>query len=478
MIRLRLTSLSATDQGRQSAHKTNDPKSLRGHDLKASIFHRLSHGLERYFPEKRMFLRSDTDTRFIRLHPFTQLAMVCGGAVLLGWTILATSILLMDSIGSGSAREQAIREQKLYEDRLNTLSTNLKSRSDEALQAQQRFNVALQEVSQMQSLLLASEDRRKELETGIDVIQATLQRVMKERDESLEKSTLLVAELKSVTGSAKTVAGRQRETEGMVDYLTAELAAVSKTRDENIGEAASLTQDIAQLNAEAQLERERHNRIFTQLEEAVTISLVPLDKMFNAAGLPADRIIETVRRGYSGQGGPLTPLSMTTQGGIESPVAARTNSILERLDNLNLYRIAAEKAPFAMPVKASYRHTSSFGYRRDPKTGGRRMHSGTDFAAASGTPIYATADGVVSHAAWSSGYGRLIKIKHEFGIETRYAHLLRLRVKPGQRVSRGERIGDMGNSGRSTGTHLHYEIRIGGNAVNPMTYIKAARDVF
>ena len=82
------------------------------------------------------------------------------------------------------------------------------------------------------------------------------------------------------------------------------------------------------------------------------------------------------------------------------------------------------------------------------------------------------------HAGRQSAYGKLIKIQHEFGFETRYAHLSKIRVKVGQRVSRGERIGDMGNTGRSTGPHLHYEIRLGGTAVNPMKYIKAARDVF
>jgi murein DD-endopeptidase MepM/ murein hydrolase activator NlpD len=84
----------------------------------------------------------------------------------------------------------------------------------------------------------------------------------------------------------------------------------------------------------------------------------------------------------------------------------------------------------------------------------------------------------VIFAGRQSAYGRLIKIKHDFGYETRYAHLSKIRVKNGQRVSRGERIGDMGNTGRSTGTHLHYEIRSNGKAVNPMNYIKAAKDVF
>ena len=171
-------------------------------------------------------------------------------------------------------------------------------------------------------------------------------------------------------------------------------------------------------------------------------------------------------------GGPLTPLSFSTMGGEPDPDSLRANSILDAMDRINLYRIAAERAPFDIPVRSDFRFTSGFGQRWG------RMHAGTDFAAPIGTPVYATADGVVTEAGWSSGYGRLIKIQHEFGIETRYAHLNAIRVTVGQRVSRGERIGDMGNSGRSTGPHLHYEVRVGGQAVNPMIYIRAGRDVF
>ena len=178
------------------------------------------------------------------------------------------------------------------------------------------------------------------------------------------------------------------------------------------------------------------------------------------------------------RGGPLMPLSFSTRGEAPSPDTLRANRLLGQMDKLNMYRIAAQKAPFANPLKSSFRFSSPFGYRRDPKTGGRRMHSGTDFAAGMGTPIHSTAEGVVTHAGWSSGYGRLVKIQHEFGVETRYAHMSKLRVKVGQRVSRGQRIGDMGTSGRSTGVHLHYEVRVGGKAVNPMIFIKAANDVF
>ena len=106
------------------------------------------------------------------------------------------------------------------------------------------------------------------------------------------------------------------------------------------------------------------------------------------------------------------------------------------------------------------------------------MHAGADFAGPVGTPIYAAGDGVVTHASWLSSYGRLVKIKHENGVETRYAHMNKIRVKKGQRVSRGDRIGDMGNTGRSTGPHLHYEVRVNGTPIDPMKFIKAGKNVF
>jgi murein DD-endopeptidase MepM/ murein hydrolase activator NlpD len=105
------------------------------------------------------------------------------------------------------------------------------------------------------------------------------------------------------------------------------------------------------------------------------------------------------------------------------------------------------------------------------------MHEGIDLAGPIGTPVYSTAEGTVIFAGWSSGYGRLIKIQHENGIETRFGHLNAIRVEVGQRVSRGDRIGDMGNSGRSTGPHLHYEIRVNGEPLDPMIYIGAGEDV-
>lgn len=423
--------------------------------------------VERFFPERRLFLRSDSDTRFIRLRPETQAIAFAGGTAVIGWSIVATAILLMDSIGAGSYREQALRDQITYEQRLNALAGERDARAAEALAAQKRFNSALAEVSAMQSQLLRSEAQRRELETGLDVIQSTLGKTMKEREAFRDQYAALRQSLED--GGTALLAGTDDST---LDFLTAALARTAEERDKVVADAQDALLRADEMATEIRRMEEKNDTIFRQLEEAMTVSVKPLDKMFEAAGMDPDRIIDEVRRGYSGQGGPLTPLSFSTRGEDLGPDASRANEILNQMDRLNLYRIAAQKAPFASPLKDAFRFTSGFGYRWG------RLHAGADFAAPHGTAIYATADGVVTYAGWQSGYGRLVKIKHAFGIETRYAHNSNLYVSVGQRVSRGERIAAMGNTGRSTGTHLHYEVRVGGKAVNPMTYIKAANDVF
>ena len=425
--------------------------------------------LEGFFPERRLFLRSETDTRFIRLRSGTQAIAATGAGLVVAWTIVATAILLMDSIGSGNYREQAEREQTTYQQRLNALSGERDARAHEAAQAQERFNAALQQISAMQTELLESETKRRELETGIDVIQATLRKTMKEREAASERVASLQQQIE---GGTRVASAGNGEGDATLEMLTQALSRTAEERDQVVAAAQDALVRADRMAMELRNKESENDRIFRQLEEAMTVSVKPLDKMFEAAGMDPDRIISQVRSGYSGQGGPLTPLSLSTRSEEPSDETMRANRILNQMDRLNLYRIAAQKAPFATPLKDPFRFTSGFGRRWG------RLHAGTDFAAPHGTPIYSTADGVVIHAGWMSGYGRLVKIQHEFGIETRYAHMSKIRVEKGQRVSRGDRIGDMGNTGRSTGTHLHYEVRVGGEPVNPMIYIKAANDVF
>ncbi|XUU61522.1 M23 family metallopeptidase [Erythrobacter sp. HA6-11] len=127
--------------------------------------------------------------------------------------------------------------------------------------------------------------------------------------------------------------------------------------------------------------------------------------------------------------------------------------------------------PSRNPLDANYRLSSGYGMRTHPVLGRRKAHKGIDLAAPTGTPVYATADGVVTKAKWFSSYGLYISIDHSADLETRYAHLSKLAVEAGEYVEKGELIGYVGSTGRSTGPHLHYEVRIDGVAVDPMPYL-------
>ncbi|MFM7403195.1 MAG: peptidoglycan DD-metalloendopeptidase family protein [Erythrobacter sp.] len=161
--------------------------------------------------------------------------------------------------------------------------------------------------------------------------------------------------------------------------------------------------------------------------------------------------------------------------------ASNIDPRFERL-GLSLARMAVmERALLGIPhvVPSPVQNiTSGFGYRRDPFNGRGAMHSGIDFKGPIGSPVFAAAAGRVTYAGWKAGYGQAIDIAHGNGMSTRYAHLSRIGVRVGQPVAAGSTIGGLGNTGRSTGPHLHFEIRINDRAVNPRPFLEAAPDVF
>ncbi|SFI42922.1 M23 family metallopeptidase [Jannaschia pohangensis] len=442
--------------------------------MKQRLSDRLNARLERHLPEQRLFMKSEEGTRFVRMRPLTQASVLLGGALVLGWTVVVTSFFLIGAITSGSNRDQTARAQIAYETRLAALSSERDIRAAESEQALERFYAALEEVSKMQGIVLASEQRVRELETGIEVIQRTLRRTVTERNEARDAVETLEARLEGAPEAAALAERLAADSAATAEALATVLDSTAKARDDAMLVAETADAEIARMEALAEVMADRNDRIFTRLEDALETSLAPLDRVFSRAGISSDALLQSVRSGYAGQGGPLEPVVLSTRGGGNIPdiETDRANRILDKLDDVGMYRSAAESLPIAHPVSAPHRRTSGFG----PRWG--RMHSGMDFASSRGTPIQATADGVVTHAGWQSGYGKLIKIEHALGFETRYAHLNSINVSVGQRVSRGQTIGGMGTTGRSTGVHLHYEIRRGGQALNPLTFINAGQDVF
>lgn len=128
-----------------------------------------------------------------------------------------------------------------------------------------------------------------------------------------------------------------------------------------------------------------------------------------------------------------------------------------------------QSTPSIRPVYTGYIN-DSFGYRRDPFTGRREFHYGVDITTPSGTPIFSTADGVVGEAGYQSGYGNVVKINHGYGYSTLYAHLSRISVRPGDAIKRGQKVGEVGVTGRTTGPHLHYEVKQFNINKNPLDF--------
>ncbi|GAB6084492.1 M23 family metallopeptidase [Desulfuromonas carbonis] len=154
---------------------------------------------------------------------------------------------------------------------------------------------------------------------------------------------------------------------------------------------------------------------------------------------------------------------------VRQAIDLRRESQEEIQGFLNDQRSLLAAKPQGWPVKGWM--TSGFGMRNSPFTGKRKMHEGLDIAARTGTPVYACADGIVSQAETAPGYGKLVVIDHGYGYKTYYAHNSKIFVKVGQRIKRGERISAVGNTGSSTGSHVHYEVRRNGVPLNPRKYL-------
>jgi murein DD-endopeptidase MepM/ murein hydrolase activator NlpD len=180
------------------------------------------------------------------------------------------------------------------------------------------------------------------------------------------------------------------------------------------------------------------------------------------------------------RGGPLVLNAPFSEFDLQKNIAELTEKVeldTEYLSDLEakLLRqsVLKDTLPNSSPINAAF-NSSSYGWRIDPFNGNKAFHEGLDFSADLGAPIFAAAGGIVTSAEQTPDYGKIVKIEHGSGLETRYAHASKLLVKVGDRVEKGQIVAEVGNTGRSTGPHLHYEIRLNGNALDPRKYLNAS----
>ncbi len=216
----------------------------------------------------------------------------------------------------------------------------------------------------------------------------------------------------------------------------------------------------------------RMMRLDAQSERLAKIAGEKDKKTSNKSSQKTDSLLPANR------GGPLINAHPMTEPDLQAAILELTNAVDARDDSLSSIEakilqqsVLKDMLPNSNPIRAAY-NSSSYGWRIDPFNGNKAFHEGLDFTANTGTPIRAAADGIVSNAEQNGAYGKLVKIEHGAGLETRYAHTSKIFVKVGERVTKGQIVAEVGSTGRSTGPHLHYEIRLNGAALDPRKYLK------
>jgi len=294
-----------------------------------------------------------------------------------------------------------------------------------------------------------------------------------EREATVAKAEERVGDYRDDIGAvASDLQKRQEFIEEMVDSLPAD-ARDGETVSDSTGEAAKTVSKVSSLIPEAAALARIEARQLVFVEKLTRYADRRAERAARAIrqlGLDPNAMVRAASRGA--MGGPLQKLSTSSDGSID-PRFERLGLSLARMEALDR---SLAGIPQYRPAKVEML-TSSFGFRRDPFTGASAMHSGLDFRGPIGAPIYAAAKGRVSYVGQKSGYGNVVEVSHGNGMITRYAHMSRFASKVGQEVAAGDVIGAIGSTGRSTGPHLHFEVRVNDRAVNPRPFLEAAPHV-
>jgi murein DD-endopeptidase MepM/ murein hydrolase activator NlpD len=312
---------------------------------------------------------------------------------------------------------------------------------------------------------------------AVNQVSVSIERMaLNEKEAKVESAEERVANYRgSIDEVTKDLERRQKMLESLSDQYLDEIpaAAAAATGSEDSAEADKTVKTISALVPEAaglariEARQIRFAELMTKVAQARTQKAEAAIRQF---GLNPDIL---ARQATSAQGGPFESFFGSSKKDVRDPRFTKLAMSLGRMDAMER---ALAAIPTSMPA-AVMMMSSGFGYRSDPFTGAGAMHNGLDFKGPIGTPILAAADGRITHAGSQGGYGNTIEITHANGLVTRYAHLSGFNVKLGQKVARGAQIARMGSTGRSTGSHLHFEVRLNGQAINPRKFLEANPDV-
>jgi murein DD-endopeptidase MepM/ murein hydrolase activator NlpD len=425
--------------------------------------------ISRWFKERQIYHRSDGVVHFISMSTRTQiaLALVVGAALL--WVAYASvNVVFKEQIIVAKERDRRVIET-IFNKRLAQSQRAYDDVSSLNVIMQQEFDATMAEISARHQTLKSMVERKASA------------------DQDLEALARGLAEAGSPNGQ-KPINGNRI----MIDVVPAEptprqsrvsLLRVQANREANAqgtqvpphSPAAPALMQMRTAAADLYVEQVL---LLASLEERAAQQIDELRLVLASTGVGAESLVQApkISNMVLAQGGPFIDASNLSS--ASSAFFRHANRAGLIVDQLRQVQDAVNSIPLSSPLTVSRKFTSGFGVRVDPINGRAASHQGIDFSAAWASPVAATAAGVVRFAGVRHGFGRCVEIDHGNGFVTRYAHLNRIVVQAGQRVKLHQKVGELGNSGRSTGPHVHYEVLFRGQPRNPQRFIEAGRYVF
>ncbi len=395
---------------------------------------------DRVFPERQIYHRSGGTVRYVSLSPGKQAILALGVVGLAGWCVYATTNTLLEGPQATASNAEIERERAKYDRWLNESRAQAAAAQAQLEERTRQFDQATAEF----------ESRHEVLRSLLEYAGGTTMQLAASRPIERDGARIIMA------ASIDEAEPRQSRA------ITSEPYQVTTVGFRARGERLEADQE----------------RTLAELEDQVAERSEQVRGVLRLTGVPMSTL--TGPEADAAAGGPLVPqdfVAYLRDSGLNPAFSHRVAQVAARIGESRRLTNIAGSTPLAAPVAVDYRETSGFGQRIDPFTGRPAMHTGLDMAAFERAPVVATSPGVVSFAGARSGYGYTVEIDHGHGFKTRYGHLRDIQVQRGDRVAIGQRIGSMGSTGRSTATHLHYEVWFRGRAVDPVNFLRAGRHV-
>ncbi len=423
----------------------------------------------RLFKERQIYHRSDGVVHFISMSAQTQIAfaVVALGALL--WVAYASvNVVFKEQIIVAKERERLVMQTNLSK-RLNEAKTAYDDIAYLNHTYKRQFDETMDDIWARHRVLTNMVDRKAAIDQKLNLQAEGLSAAGGPNGQKPVNGNRVMIDV---------APGEATPRQSRVSILRKEAATEARERNEGSEESGDAAQSINLMEKAAAELYSEQMMLIAAIEEKTEQRISELRQVISSTGVDPDTLITPAKISNISlaQGGPfIEPGSEAT---LPTRYYAHANRVAASVDELEALQGVLHHLPLSSPLTVNRRMTSGFGVRRDPINGKHASHHGVDFSAPWASPVTATAAGVVHFAGTRSGFGRVVEIDHGNGFVTRYAHMNRIKVRRGQTVELHDQVGELGNSGRSTGPHVHYEVLYKKRPVNPRRFIEAGRYVF